>query len=164
MQPELIFEAGASQMPGTVLLWALGVLALAGTWAAWLRWRGAAWHGGAKMLLAIGVILLLLSAAYRYEKHWIGEQPKQVVEGPVTGYWTKTERRRATTGSGYDTSIWEGFTVGGVAFVYHRGLPQNYFSNMGDLPVADGMRLRLTYIPEAGQVQKIVRVERLPAQ
>ena len=54
------------------------------------------------------------------------------------------------------------FTVGGVAFVYNTGVSQNYFANSGRLAIADGLRLRIAYLPEDGPVRRIVRVERLP--
>ncbi|MGH7712927.1 MAG: hypothetical protein ACREOG_16675, partial [Gemmatimonadaceae bacterium] len=118
---------------------------------------------GIKLLGALVVILFLLSAGSLYEQRRLAARTDaRTVEGPVTGLWTKSERRSGSPRSYWE---WEGFWVEGIPFVYLRNLEQNYFHNAGAraLDLRDGMRLRLRYIVERdGDTvrNQILRVER----
>jgi hypothetical protein len=69
------------------------------------------------------------------------------VDGVLANHWTKRERRSTNR---FDYWHWEGFSVGGIDFVYTRDVEQNHFHNGGSrwIELHDGMRVRLRYIQE----------------
>jgi hypothetical protein len=160
---QLIYDvAETSTAPFVSLVWGLGPGIAGAIWAAWLRRRGLALHAGVWILFIACALLLGVSFLSRLEQQSIvARTDAKTVEGPVTGHWEKRERRYRQN----DYANWEGFFVGGVAFMYVRNVEQNYFHNGGDNTgaIADGVVLRLKYVEEKDGdtvYNHIVRVER----
>ena len=161
---ELVYDvATTSEAPRYALL--LTVIAVVATlsWLVWLRSRDKPIRIGLKLLIALTVVLILLTAGSFYEQRLLANRTDaRSVEGPVTGVWRRSVRR-----SGTPRSYWEleGFSLEGVPFAYVRNLEQNFFHNAGSraLDLRDGMRLRVRYIQERdgdNVRNQILRVER----
>jgi len=163
MNYELIYDAvSTSTAPYTILTAGLGLLTVGGLWTAKLKWGGDALHWGAKFFLGAGILILMISGLSRYEQYRIGQRTDaQTIEGMVSGYWTKVERTKNASNT-YNSSTWEGFSVNGVAFSYRLGDEQNYFHNSGKraIEMRDGLQLRIRYLPDGPNMNRIVRIER----
>jgi hypothetical protein len=166
MSYELVYDvATTSQAPRVALTFAAAAVALTLVWGVWLRVRGVPLTTGVKFAAGVAALLVVIAVlTFVEQRHIASRADARTIEGPVTGLWTKDERERRADGS-WSTWQWEGFTVGGVAFVYARNVEQNYFHNGGPTAIAlrDGMRVRLRYVDERdGDAvrHQIVRVER----
>jgi hypothetical protein len=145
----LVYDvATTSEAPESAMAFGIGALLIALLWAAWLRYRGRRLNAGVKILGVIALAMLALSEAYRFEQRSIGKQTPKLAEGPIAGYWEKSQRR--ASGSGNFHRQWEGFSVSGVSFEYVCNEEQNYFHNAGTtrLQLQDGMLVRVHYLAE----------------
>ena len=163
MNYELIYDvATTSQASRSAFLLGCAAFALFALWSGWLKWQGTPLHAGVKFVGVIVVICAALSAGLRWEQKVLAQQAAgpqaRTAEGAISGLWANRVRRGSSPPSYWE---WEGFSVAGADFSYCRNSEQNAFNNAGSrsLNLADGMRVRVTYVPDRDGRNQIVRFE-----
>ena len=123
----------------------------------WMRraWRRGAGTGAAWMLLVMGLVAALGGGGVALWDHQRLVAELQagralVAEGTVVSHTVERVSRRRHNAAGYDTSTWEAFRVGDVAFGFYRGTSPVGFRNAEPerLELHDGMKLRVHYVED----------------
>ena len=147
---------------GAVALFAL-------LWVRRARSRGAR-TGAAWMMVAIGLVAALGGGGVALWDHHrllaeLQAGRARVAEGVIVSHTVETVRRRNYNASTrYDTSIWEAFRVGDVAFGFYRGNSPVGFRNADAdrIELRDGLLVRVHYVedvPGDFAQRRILRVE-----
>ena len=165
MNYTLIYDAGTlSRTPWRAVVLAGGLTALAvGVWV-WNRIQGEEPGVFAFWATLAAVLIWLVAGATEYEKRLIARKDPLHVEGQVHSVWHDRTRRSRKQN---DYHLWEGFSIGAIAFAYVRNVDTNYFNNAGEHSIdlaAGPLVLRVHYLEKHKRdrvIRYIVRVERL---
>lgn len=168
-QYQLLWDSARdSTAPLAPLVVAAALGAAAAGRVAWTAWRGDGprLDGFSAVLVVAALLVASASASLAFEKRRLADPAgRRVAEGAITGVWHDVTTRRDADRKVRRTQ-WEGFDVGGVAFVYEDA-EDNYWRNRPGQggPLGEGARVRLHYVerPVRGKARRyIVRVERAP--
>lgn len=123
-------------------------------------------------VVCMGLVVLAFGAIPLWDHHRLMGHLQagrtQVAEGVVTSHSVEVIRKRRHNSSGYDSSTWEAFRVGEVAFGFYRGDSPVGFINSGSdtVELRDGQALRVHYyedVPGDFAHRRILRLERTRA-
>lgn len=141
--------------------------------ALWLRLRQR--RTGAKgmppgFVACMGLVLMAFGVVPLWDHHRLQGHLQagrtQVAEGLVTSHSVEVIRKRRPGENRYDTSTWEAFRIGDVAFGFYRGDSPVGFLNSGSdtVDLHDGQYLRAHYYEDVeGDFahRRILRLERV---